>query len=84
MAVTARHRAWLLPLVFLAGYIVGWANVLVDRQMLIGEQAALRRELASTKVQLRLLQMGEGVDDDWQQMVIWNKQVILPPVEEGK
>lgn len=83
MAIEARHRAWLLPLVFLLGYLVGWANVLVDRQMLISEQVALRRELATVRVQMKLRELTDGFDYDWQQMVIWNKEAITPPKEKA-
>ncbi len=76
-------RPWLLPLVFLLGYLVGWASVSVDRQMLISEQAALRRELATIRIQMKLREMTEAFDYDWQEMVIWNKEAVKPK-EVGK
>jgi hypothetical protein len=70
--------------VFLLGYLVAWGTVLVDRQMVIASQAQLARELVEAKQQLRLHEVMEGFDYDWQQMVIWNKEAIVPAKEVGK
>ena len=85
VAVAKRNRAWLLPLVFLAGYLFAWGTVLVDRQMLIEEQKALSQELKQTRQELQLREMVEGFGTDWQQIVIWNEETkVEPPEEEGK
>ena len=83
MAVAKRNRAWLLPLVCLAGYLFAWGTILVDRQMIIAEQAELRQELRQAKQQLKLREMMQDFGTDWEQMVIWNKQAIIPE-EVGK
>ena len=82
MAIAKRLRPWLLPLVFLVGYLFAWGTILVDRQMIIAEQAGLRRELKQAKKQLKLREMMLDFDDNWQQIVIWNEEAIIP--EEGK
>ena len=85
MAIAKRNRAWLLPLVFLAGYLFAWGNVLVDRQMIIAEQAELGRELKQVRQELKLREMVEEFGTDWQQMVIWNEETkVEPPAEVGK
>jgi len=85
MAIAKRNRAWLLPLVFLAGYLFAWGNVLVDRQMIIAEQADLGRELKQVRQELKLREMVEEFGTDWQQMVIWNEETkVEPPAEVGK
>ena len=84
MAMTARQRLWLLPLVFLLGYLVAWGTVVVDRQMIIASQEELARELASAKKQLQLRGLMQDFGDDWQQMVIWNEEAIEPPEEKEK
>jgi len=83
MAMTRRLRAWLLPLVFLAGYLVGWANVLVDRQMLIEEQRRLKEEIEHARIELRITKMVDKYNEDYREQVEWNKEAI-EPVEEGK
>jgi hypothetical protein len=80
--MTARYRAWQLPLAVLLGYLLGWASVTLDRQMLIAEQVALRREVARVRVQLKLRELTGAFNFDWQQMVDWNKEAILPPAGE--
>ena len=82
MAVAKRNRVWLLPLVFLAGYLFAWGTILVDRQMIIAEQAELRQELRQAKQQLKLRGMMQDFGTDWEQMVIWNEE--HKPEEVGK
>ncbi|GAH38450.1 unnamed protein product [marine sediment metagenome] len=84
MAMTARQRPWLLPLAVLLGYLLGWASVTLDRQMLISEQGELRREVARVRVQLKLRELTGAFDFDWQQMVIWNEEAKAPPKKVGK
>jgi len=84
MAVTARYRAWLLPLVFLLGYLVAWGTVLVDRQMLIQEQQELREDLQRAKQQLQVFDAADEFGARWQEIVDWNEKAIKPKEEEGK
>jgi len=84
MAMTARHRAWLLPLVFLLGYLVAWGTVLVDRQMLIQEQQELREELRWTKRRLQVFDAADEFGSRWQEIVDWNEKALKPKEEEGK
>ena len=82
MAMTAQHRAWLLPLVFLLGYLVAWGNVLVDRQMLIEEQRLLRNELESARIELKITKMIDEYNEDYTSQVEWNKKALEEPKEE--
>jgi len=83
MAVTARIRAWLLPVVFLAGYLLGWASVLVDRHMLIEEQRRLQDEVERARIELRIVGMVDEYNEDYGEQVEWNKEAIEPK-EVGK
>ncbi len=75
-------RLWLLPLMFLLGFMAAWGMILVDRQMVLQEQEELRDELKRTRTQMKLREMVDGFGTDWQEMVIWNEKAIEP--EEGK
>lgn len=77
-------RTWLLPIVFLLGYLLAWGTILVDRQMLIKEQKALRTELERTRIEMKLKEMMNDFGTDWQEIVIWNENEIEPPREVGK
>lgn len=84
MAVTRRRRAWLLPVVFLAGYLLAWATVLVDRQMLIEEQRRLQEEVERTRIELRIMGMVDEYNEDYGEQVEWNKEAIKPAEERTK
>ena len=71
-------RAWLLPLVWLLGFVCAWGMILVDRQMLIQEQEELMQELRRTKRQLRVVGAAEEFGSRWQEIVIWNEEAIEP------
>ena len=71
-------RPWLLPLVWLLGFICAWGMILVDRQMIIDSQAELSRELRRTKLQLRVVDAAEEFGDRWREIVIWNEEAIEP------
>ncbi len=71
-------RAWLLPLVWLLGFVCAWGMILVDRQMLIQEQEELMQELRRTKRQLRVVAAAEEFGSRWQKIVDWNKEAIKP------
>ena len=75
-------RPWLLPLVWLLGFICAWGMILVDRQMIIDSQAELSQELRRTKLQLKVVGAAEEFGDRWREIVIWNEEAIEP--EEGK
>jgi len=81
-----RYKGWLLPLVFLAGYVVAWGTIVVDRQMLVAEQRALMDEIKSAKQQLQLYDQMQDFGDDWREIINWNKEAVLPPkeVKNGK
>lgn len=84
MAMTARVRAWLLPVVFLAGYLLGWASVLVDRQMVMEEQRRLQGEVERARIELRITSMVDEYNEDYSEQVEWNKEAIKSPKEVGK
>lgn len=82
-----KMKTWVLPLIFLAGYITAWGSILIDRQMLISEQKALSEDLAEVKEELQLREMMDDFGSDWREMVIWNKEKKEDPpkeVEVGK
>ncbi len=74
-------RAWILPLVWLLGFVCGWGMTLIDRQMIIGSQAELMQELRRTKRQLRVVGAAEEFGSRWQEIVDWNKKAIEPEEE---
>ncbi len=73
-----KGRPWLLPLVWLLGFVCAWGMILVDRQMLIQEQEELMQELWRTKRQLRVVAAAEEFGSRWQEIVDWNKKAIKP------
>ncbi len=77
-------QSWKLPMVFLIGYLFAWGMILLDRQMLIDEQEALRQELKDTKIELKLRELVDDFSTDWQEIVIWNEEAIETPGEEKK
>jgi len=81
-----RRRAWLLPLVFLAGYLFAWGTITVDRQMLIEEQRQLQEELERTRIELRIMGMVDEYIEDYRELVEWNKEALTEPApkKEGK
>lgn len=78
-----KRKAWLLPLVFLLGYLFAWGTITVDRQMLIQEQEALKQKLEETKIELRITSMVDEYNEDYGEQVEWNEEAIKP-VEVGK
>ena len=76
-------QSWKLPVIFLIGYLFAWGSILLDRQMIIDEQEALSQDLKRVRQEFKLREMMEDFSDDWQEMVIWNKEAIEPG-EEGK
>jgi len=77
-------QRWLLPLAFLLGFICAWGMILIDRQMIMQEQEALRKELEQTRTEMKLREMVEDFGTDWQEMVIWNDEALEPSKEMGK
>ena len=75
-------QPWLLPLMFVLGFVCAWGLIMVDRQMLIQEQEELREELKQTKVQMKLREMVDDFGTDWQEIIIWNEKALKPPEEE--
>ena len=80
--VMKKLRPWLLPVVWLLGYMCAWGMILVDRQMIIDSQAELQEELRRTKLQLRVFDAADEFGSRWQEIVIWNKEAVKPPPEE--
>ncbi len=79
-----RRKAWLLPLVFLAGYLFAWGTILVDRQVLIEEQRRLQDEVNRARIEMKITKMIDEYGNDYEEMVIWNEEAIEPSKEEGK
>ena len=77
-------QSWKLTIDFLIGYLFAWGMILLDRQMLIDEQEALRQELKDTKIELKLRELVDDFSTDWQEIVIWNEEAIETPGEEKK
>ncbi len=79
-------QAWKLPIVFLIGYLFAWGSILLDRQMIIDEQEALRQELEQTKIEMKLREIVDDYGADWQEIVIWNEEAIesLEEVPDGQ
>lgn len=71
-------RPWLLPLVWLLGFVCAWGMILIDRQMIIDSQAELSRELRRTKQQLRVVGAAEEFGSQLREIVIWNKEAVKP------
>jgi len=78
-----RRQTWLLPLVFLAGYLLAWGTILVDRQMLIEEQHRLQEEVERARIELRIMGMVDEYNEDYGEQIEWNKEAIEPE-EVGK
>ena len=47
-------QPWLLPLMFLLGFVCAWGLIMVDRQMLIDEQRRIQEEVDSIKIELKI------------------------------
>lgn len=75
-------RPWLLPLMFLLGFVCAWGMISVDRQMLIASQAELQEELRRTRLQLKVFDAAGEFKSRWDEIVIWNKEAVKPPPEE--
>ena len=71
-------RPWLLPAMWLLGYMCAWGMILLDRQMIIQEQEELRTTLERTKIEMKLREMVDDFGSDWQEIVIWNEKAIEP------
>ena len=84
MAMTARYRAWLLPIVFLLGYLFAWGMILVDRQMLVEEQRQLQDEINQARIELKITKIIDEYVDDYEEMVIWSEEAVELPEEVGK
>jgi len=80
-----KKQGWLLPLIFLAGYLLAWGTILVDRQMLIEKQRQLQEELERARIELRIMGMVDEYNEDYSEQIEWNKEAIEPaPKKEGK
>ena len=74
-----KRQSWLLPVVFLLGYLFAWGMILVDRQMLIQEQEILNQELDRVRVELKLMTMMDDHNEDYKEQVEWNREALEAP-----
>lgn len=81
-----KAKAWVLPLVFLAGYMVAWGSIVVDRQMVIAEQRELKQDLERMQRQLQLAEMMQELEFTVKEITMWNKAtgLKLPKKESAK
>ena len=79
-----KRQAWLLPLVFLLGYVFAWGMILVDRQMLLEEQRRLIEEVERARIEMKILKMIDEYNEDYINQVEWNSKTLEEPDEEGK
>ena len=79
-----KKQTWKLPIVFLVGYLFAWGTILIDRQMIIEEQSRLQDEVDRIRIELKVSKMIDEYGDDYEEMIIWNKEVVVKPEEEGK
>jgi len=79
-----KRQTWLLPLVFLLGYVLAWGSILIDRQMLIDEQRRLQEELDSVRIELKITEMIDEYNEDYTDQIEWNKEALEEPKEKGK
>ncbi len=71
-----RGQSWLLPLVFLLGYLFAWGMILVDRQMLIAEQRRLQDEVDRARIELKITKMIDEYNEDYVEQVEWNEGAL--------
>lgn len=76
------HKGWLLPLVFLAGFLSAWAMIIVDRQMLIEEQGRLQDEIDRVRIEQKVMKMIDEYNEDSLDLVEWNKEAMEEPVQQ--
>lgn len=79
-------RPWLLPLVFLLGYLCAWGMILVDRQMLVEEQRRLKEEVKQARTELRIVTMIDEYNEDYVDLIEWNTKALeeMPDEQVGK
>jgi len=75
-------QAWKLPIVFLVGYLCGWASVLIDRQMLLDEQRQLQNEINGVRIELKLMTMMDEHNEDYKEQIEWNRKALEAPKPE--
>lgn len=81
-----KRQAWLLPLVFLLGYLCAWAMITVDRQMLIEEQRRLQDEVKRVRIKLKIAKMIDEYNEDYGNQLEWNIKAMeeMPDDQVGK
>ena len=81
-----KWRAWLLPIIFLLGYLFAWGTIFIDRQMLIQEQRRLQDEVDSARMELKITTMIDDYNEDYKEQVEWNREALgaPKPKEVGK
>lgn len=79
-----KRQAWLLPLVFLLGYVFAWGMILVDRQMLLEEQRRLKEEVERARIEMKITKMIDEYNENYINQVEWNKEALENPKEKGK
>ena len=78
MAMT-KKRPWLLPVIFLLGYLFAWGTILIDRQMLIEEQRRLQDEVDSARIELKIMTTMDDYNEDYTDQVEWNREALEAP-----
>lgn len=71
-----KRREWILPLIFLAGYLTAWGTILIDRQIVISEQRRLQEEVKQVRQELRIKNLIEGYSQESEAFIIWNKKAV--------
>ncbi len=71
-----RRQSWLLPIVFLLGYLLAWGMILVDRHMLIEEQRLLQEEIDQVRIELKITDMIDEYNEDYVEQAQWNSNAL--------
>lgn len=79
---TKKNQNWILPLLFLLGYIVAWGTILVDRQMVIEAQRQLKEETKQTRQELQIKKFMKEYNQEYFNAIDWNRYHILQKPEE--
>ncbi len=84
--IKKKKQTWLLPIVFLVGYLFAWGMILLDRQMIINEQRLLQDEVDRARIELKISKMIDEYNEDYESQVEWNIEALeeLVKKEVGK
>ncbi len=79
-----RRPSWLLPIVFLLGYLFAWGMILLDRHMLIEEQRLLQEEIDQVRTEQKVISMIDVYNEDYIEQVEWNSNALEETVQGEK